>query len=1148
MYCNITFYESKMKCVFMPNNYELQTTSKNSCVMHVNQELDLKTLQVFTCIPLGFCNLLCKKLRSKCLYLKFYYFFQMDQRITHKFLMSLVVITTFTSAMSLERRGRHIDTTEESSHPSHWTNSPWHKTPLSRGDNKITTESGKRISQMLIGGHKRLTTERDKDDTLCDEGILMSSAGNGKERKSSSDDDDEKKTLAQQVKEGKYGLIQNELYPEEPKRPGIISYLSNSEVPNDNLKNFGGLDEDEIWLAENHVLVLRGGTLPEHEAENHYAKPQKWPPIDDYEAPKRQVKIPTKPKVPPPFPIQLSDGGPVQLFGSNGKSSENATMNYEGMTGSKGYLPGEGPFFSFPPSDTLASPDFVKSVNDTRGMVPEKKSKSDPPLGIPGPFFSALPPGAVFVPPPGNMSDYDEDDQSIYYPPPYSFVYPQDNTTAIPPGPLVPGIILPPPPDFFASLDDKKTTTKPKTKRPTTTPIPKARSTYLPPRKTGMKLYKTTTATTLSPIKLGTLPISIKVFSKAKGKNTTIHKPFFVEVTTAPAAKTTNQTLDNFSIRPTSGNAIEKSTEKNPWRSVVSSKNGPLSRYYASTITSPVDQPVEATPASIKNILTTKHAGRVPSQASYYFYEEATEEPTTVNPYLHYRTTTEAPFLKVETLPPTQERKKHYSIEMLPSRQITKDISVELIDSIVKDPQVFHYTEAGESAPTKYGREHPKENLPHKENIPSRESSRMLSDTAPLYYESISDRSPLTLSSYFTTPKPKSYFREDTIEKANSKVERKPQPIYQYSFEAAGYSKRDKQKQKQQQEHAFYNEYQDIQTVSDQYDYEGTEPVSEPQIRTGRIPAERIPSERIHSERIPSQRIPSERIPYKTQTFYSTTTSPYTDTTMDPHQAYFTNQDEQLLDDVTKEYFTVFGKKLTSKSQSTTPLYGKVSSVTENPKYNTYVSSDYDPKQYKTSKVKVHYGDQSQGPFSLKGDTLVNYKHPLPPINPDSEYITVVNPQHVSQEYQVQEIIPVQNKVRDYRPQPIRSRPSYSPARNYGSQRIHQNRSPNDFVPIPDPRNGLYPTRSVSLEGDVAVNYRNPRPPINPDAEFITPVRNSEADKSSYFAYSLPGDGGHFYFLTPQAIAPRQVDGGYLYAKPRTPRLLRRRRGPASNA
>ncbi|XP_033217106.1 uncharacterized protein LOC117172921 [Belonocnema kinseyi] len=1068
----------------------------------------------------------------------------MDQRILHKFLMSLVAITTFTSAITLERRDRHIDATEESSHPLHWTNSPRHKNPLSRGANRLTTESGKRISQILIGGHKRLTTERDKDDTLWDDGILMSSAGNGKERKSSSDEDDEKKTLAQQVKEGKYGLIQNELYPEEPKRPGIISYFSNSEVPKDNLKNLGGLDEDEVWLAENHVLVLRGGTFPQHEAENHYSKPQKWPPIDDYEAPKRQVKIPTKPKVPPPFPIQLSDGGPVQLFGSNGKSSDNATMDYEGMTGSKGYLPGEGPFFSFPPSDTLASPDLVKSVNGTRGMVPEKKSKSDPPLGIPGPFFPALPPGAVFVPPPGNMSDYDEDDQSIYYPPPYSFIYPQDNTTAIPPGPLVPGIILPPPPDFFASQEDNKTTPKPKAKRPTTKPIPKARSTYFPPRKTGTKLYKTTTAMTLSPIKVGTLPIRTKVFSKTKGKNTTMHKPFFVEVTTAPTVKTTTQTPVNFEIRPTSINAIDKSTEKNPWRSVVSSKHVPLSRYYASTIPSSVE-PVEATPASIKNALTYKQVGRVPSQASYYFYEEATKEPTTVNPYLHYHTTTEASFFKVEMLPPTQERKKHYSIEMLPSRETTKDISVKLVDSIVKDPQIFHYTEARESTPMKYAKENSKEILPHKENIPSRESPRMLSDTAPLYYESISGRSPLTLSSYFTTPKPKSYFRQETTEKANSKVERKPQPIYQYSFEAAGYSKQDKQKQ--QPEHAFYNEYQDIQTVSDQYDYEGTEPVSEPQIRTGRIPTQRIPSERILPESIPSERIPSQRIPYKIQSFYSTTTSPYTDTTMDPHQAYFTKQEEQLLDDVTKEYFTVFGKKLNSKSQSTTPLYGKVSSVTEKPKYNTYVSSNYDPRQHKTSKVKVHYGDQSQGPFSLKGDTLVNYKHPLPSINPDSEYITVVNPPHVSQEYQVQEIIPVENQVKDYRPQPIRARPSYSPVRNYGSQKIHQNRSPNDFSPIPDPRNGFYPTRSVSLEGDVAINYGNPRPPINPDAEFITPIRNSEADKSSYFAYSLPGDGGHFYFLTPQAIEHRQDDGGYLYAKARTPRLLRRRRGPAKN-
>ncbi|XP_051168997.1 uncharacterized protein LOC127286560 [Leptopilina boulardi] len=1105
----------------------------------------------------------------------------MDQRILQKFIMSLVVITTLTSSMSLDRRGRHIATAAES---SQWTNSTKQQKVSISTDRRAATVTGRRFSQVPVDD--QITAKRDKDDTLWDDGILMSSAGNGKERKSTADDDDEKKTLSQQVKEGKYGLIQSELYPHEPKRPGIISYLPNSEVPKDTIKNLGGLDKDEIWMAENHILVLRGGNFPKDDPASRNSETP-WPPIDDYEAPRRQVKIPKDPKVPPPFPIQLSDGGSIQIIGNNGNGSrDNGTMDYEYLGGSKGYLPGEGPFFSVPMGDSLASPDIIKSVNDSGGTTSEKKGKSEPPFDVLGPFFPALPPGAVFVPPPSNMSDYDEDDQSIFYPPPYSFVFPQDNTTAIPPGPLVPGIILPPPPDFFSSLDEKK---KSKPSR-LTTPASKSRTSYFTSRKTGTKLYKTTTTpTSQSPIKIGTLPVTSKPTGKIKLKSVTT-KPFFLEVTT-PMIETSSQiekskpsfentkSFDN--PKSTFENTIER-TEKNPWASVIS-KSVPLT-YYATTIPSSVDQPVEATPASIKSIITTKHTGRVPSKASYYFYEEATEEPSTMKPPM-YRTTTVLPFLKSET--PEQERKNYYKVEMLPARQTTTDISVKLIDSILKDPQVFQYTEADQP--------NEKENLsPNSgpiffESVPGRslDLNTYYTTMKPKssldmnsYYTTPKPKTALDMNSYYTTPKPKNYYREEL-----SKSERKPKPIYQYSFEAAGYSKRDKQKQ----DLASYNEFQDIQSVSDQYDYDGSLP--EQQIRTERIPSDRAPVERIPLDtsslnfqgfnppntiptdrnpadrnpldRIPLERIPSHRIPYKTQSLYQTTVSPFSDSTMDPHQSYFTKQDEQLLDDVTKEYFTAFGKKLTSRGQSTTPIYGKSSTVTEKPKYSTFVPNHYDFRQLKT-KVKVHYGDQSQGPFSLKGDTLVNYKHqlpinpdsepiekpvslkndilvnyrnPLPPINPDSEFIS----QSVPREFQ--DFIPVENQVRGYRPQGIRAQPSFTPIRNYGDQRLQRVRNEGGFVPITNWNK--YP-RPVSLQGDIAVNYRNPRPPINPDAEFITPVQNSEPVKAnSYVEYSLPG--GQVYFFPPQANPARQEDRESVFAKPRTSRFLRRRRGPGTN-
>lgn len=191
---------------------------------------------------------------------------------------------------------------------------------------------------------------------------------------------DDEKTLAQQIFEGKYGLIHKELFNDIPSRPGILSYNINPEVPKDNINNLGGLDPDEIWLAENHLLVLKGG--------NFSNKKVKWSYIDNYIAPLRQVKISENPKIPPPFPIQLEDNGPIDFVTVNG-----STWN---------------PIFhpQFPPIQ-------------------------GPPLN----------------------TTFDEDDQSLFYPPKYDFTYAQENSTRVPPGPLVPGIVLPPPPNFFGPLE-----------------------------------------------------------------------------------------------------------------------------------------------------------------------------------------------------------------------------------------------------------------------------------------------------------------------------------------------------------------------------------------------------------------------------------------------------------------------------------------------------------------------------------------------------------------------------------------------------------------------------------------------------------------------------------------------------------------------
>ncbi|XP_059482876.1 uncharacterized protein LOC132201031 [Neocloeon triangulifer] len=214
-------------------------------------------------------------------------------------------------------------------------------------------------------------------------------------------DDEETKSLSQQVKDGKYGLIQNELFSAQPSRPGIISYVDNNEVPKDNSGNLGGLNQEEIWLSEGHVLVLSG-----HDSKDDGA----WEPIDNYQAPPRQVKLPANPSVAPPFPVQLRDGGPTGFVATKNGTNP-ALQRFAQQQGNLFLGNGIFPQQPFPPS---------------------------------------------FLPPPPPLDPnkpLDEDDPSIYYPPPYDFSFHGDNSTELPPGPLVPGIILPPPPEFFAPLN-----------------------------------------------------------------------------------------------------------------------------------------------------------------------------------------------------------------------------------------------------------------------------------------------------------------------------------------------------------------------------------------------------------------------------------------------------------------------------------------------------------------------------------------------------------------------------------------------------------------------------------------------------------------------------------------------------------------------
>lgn len=336
--------------------------------------------------------------------------------------------------------------------------------------NTRTVYSTPKESVFIVESQAYKEPDQSTNNDIKKDGFVESSAGDGKEESKNKTKDESKKTLSDQVAEGKYGLIQNELFKTPPKRPGIISYLTNPEIPKDTKHNFGGLSSDDIWLSEDHLLVLKGGTL------NKQDNNEPWKPIDDYRAKWPQVRIPNNPEVPPPFPVQLDKNGPIHfieksqfplvnpftnesllLFPEDGIprtgafNSNRSNLFARPVTSYNLNVPKENNGYFYPPPD---APDLYRDNNFTFSN-PFLRPALQPPFAgnfDPNQFIS--PNGSLEN---SNLTDFfDEDDPSLYYPPPYTFVYKRNYTNLVEPGPLVPGIILPPPPEFFGRLEQQK--------------------------------------------------------------------------------------------------------------------------------------------------------------------------------------------------------------------------------------------------------------------------------------------------------------------------------------------------------------------------------------------------------------------------------------------------------------------------------------------------------------------------------------------------------------------------------------------------------------------------------------------------------------------------------------------------------------------
>lgn len=819
----------------------------------------------------------------------------------------------------------------------------------------------------------RPNQQLDVDHSDADDSELMQLEASGsKNKKKDKSDQDKVKTLSQQVVDGKYGLIQKELFKKKTKRPGILSYASNSEVPNDTIDNLGGLDKNEIWLAESHLLVLSGGSFPPYGDKKEHTE-SLWPPLDTYKASKHQVKIPPNPKVPPPFPVQLTKDGPLQILGTN----FSRTLNETDKSALYPLSPPEG----VPPGAKISTR-YPNSSNTSAGRPPLPISIINPGEFSPGvsfppsnlnetwpPFLGYLPPGAVILPPPGNQTDlYDDDDPSIYYPPPYSFFYHKDNSSAVPPGPLVPGIILPPPPDFFALLEEttQSTTTTEKlstqrNRKPSTT-TPKVQvsttTTFLPPT------TKPNEVTTEEPLRVYPVKNEFRINEKRPQKITTetpeIFTIFHVQNRTYLPAKTNRphfvrKNPQNVTIlRPVkSKTAVQAKTVQQAIPTQPSQTYLPKNEISQKPIKK---NPIfSSTPVPLKYYTTSDHSATYSNSdqnkhktthkpADYYFYEEIITTPKS---------------------PPVQQNNYYGPIEEFSVQPKPRPSFRQ------RKPQYIYVT----GRP--YNTQKPRFRFIQQPIKP---------DTFRIHISKLQNQ----IHQYYTTVR--------TTKRPS------PKPVYQYSFQAANYQPQNNF-QVSLPEDDHQNGFKTVTSPPPKYSVQIQQaievfPTDTPKYHEG---------EQIYFQNNNDQQISKHRNNYYTTPkpnyhfeevtrnppFYKqeTTSRPILqysfEATPNPiYQGFYTKPEEGLFDENTREYFTVFGKKLVP---STTPLPGLVPVVPD-----SYSSPDEQGSVYQKNPEYHHQRQNAehaaQQTHEQRYPNVVRYS-PNPPEYQDSPKLNSREPE-----------------------------------------------------------------------------------------------------------------------------------------------------------
>ncbi|VEN54858.1 unnamed protein product [Callosobruchus maculatus] len=1037
--------------------------------------------------------------------------------------------------------------------------------------------------------HLRVLDPSSADDSELLDGEESQGGGGGKKTQqkkhtANSDDEDKPKTLSQQVADGKYGLIQNELFRKPPKRPGVISYDDNPEVPNDTAANFGGLNENEIWLAENHLLVLRGGRYPPHDTKKPPDEESgllMWPPIDDFKAPLHQVKIPKNPKVPPPFPV------PFQIF--------TGTQNAQNQTESSGATQEASKAANPDPSHPVAGQAAVP-ISEPGGPGEEWRGLPLPPSvntqtqlngTWPPPFLEYLPPGAVILPPPDNNTEQiDEEDPSIYYPPPYTFYYHKDNSSKVPPGPLVPGIVLPPPPDFFAPLEEdivnntistptKLTTKKPQRSRkpittqhlntqinPTTTPLP-------PTSKKAAKLYpvvKTTTTTTSAPKVITILPVRqdrIYLPHKKRPQDVTVLRPV-QPPTTKPPQRGVYVYENEIPNKP----YVQYATPTK--KKTYSTTQGP-DEYYTTQRTVEVTPrgPQEipnnhyiqyASPDNLKTIVTTtkvpaKYYGTSISQDGPYVQYTSKKTTTTVPPRYHTIVTSEEvtnnPY--VQYVNPGSKNKQIVTTTQVPLKYYTTSNNLEVNSGgnhkvknaskpKVVPAEYFYYEEQEKNRPS------------------TTQKPQYYQQTTEGYYNKPSQR-PRRPQYIYVSAKPyntqKPRFRpvksRDSFSVHIAKLQKQinqylptsrpsPKPVYQYSFEANGY-KSTKGNFRPSPSELNEDHFRPVPkySVEIQQAIEIIPSTEAPKYQSSVAP----PTKYNEYQVVPSTEAPpakyeqyqavhnSEASPGKYQQYQVVSNSE-----IPPHVEYEVVPSTEGPEVKYQQYQIV---------PSTESQVYQIVPVTKPPPVNYHefeIVKSTEIPFYEQSTERPGYYGRYQNP-TQKAKNLVKA---VPTSRPISQYSFEATPNPLYHGFYTK---PDQQEYFDEN------------TKHYFT--MFGKKLPGSTTPIP-PREGnrgqSYTQQKAnkphSLEGDTAVNYLHPKPTLEPAAEVIRhypkvsryPSRDQKSNENpeivkaipievpsddvegSFISYRLPGDNGaHFYFLTPQLAERTQQGTGFYFTR-----------------